>query len=454
MSAVSKQVSNFIGGEWVASVSGKWLQKTLLGDSPGLVDVADSDLMDVVRAVQASNKALPDWLKLPANEKSALLLKVADLIESRAHEFAQCLFEDLGTPLQASLEKSLPVAVGHFRAHAASPVNPAASPIGLIAAIFPASDPLVCFASRIAPALKQSNVMIAKSSRQTPQTAHLLSQVIHEAGVPAGVFNFLHGRGAEVGDALLRHPGVSTISFMGSTATGRSVAVAAAEAFKRLHLSLGAKNPVLVFANTDLAVVIPQVARLCLGCHPAQALKGSRLFIQESIFKSALDQLKAVIESADEVRLAKTADVQLYRDAVELALKENGKVVTTGRETPSKAEHFVKPYLFADLTNCSTLQQDEINGPLILATSFKYQHEALKHANVSPYGRIGYVFENDLEKAERVARKMEVGTVIINSEDVNRDPLEEISLLKNSGSGPEGGVAMMRFFSREMKVFI
>jgi acyl-CoA reductase-like NAD-dependent aldehyde dehydrogenase len=464
MGVASTQHLNFINGEFVSSTSGKWLQKRLLSDQaigpeikPEIKrEVADSDLMDVVRAVQAANKALPNWIKTTPEQRAQTLLKIADLIEKQAGAFAKVIFEDLGTNEAETLRSSIPVAIEHFRAHARA-IDPSvmekqSPPLGLVAAIFPASDPLVCMASRIAPALAYANVMIAKASRFTPATGALFSQVVKEAEIPAGVFNLLQGRGDEVGEAIVRHPGIQAISFMGSTETGRKVALSAAESFKKVHYSLGAKNPVLVFANTDLTTTIPQVARLCLGSHPSLAYKGSRLFIQESIFKPAVELLKTEIEKSPTMPLAKPEHVTRYNEAIRLALKENGRPIVGGGEM-SESNHWVMPALFADLTNCSTLQQDEIAGPLVLASSFKYQHEALKHANVSPYGRLGFVFENDPEKALRVAEKLEAGSVFTNNSNVRFDALEEIPLLKNSGFSPEGGAALARFFSRGAKIF-
>jgi aminomuconate-semialdehyde/2-hydroxymuconate-6-semialdehyde dehydrogenase len=449
---------NFIGGEFSAAFGNARIVKQDPRTSTPQANVADSDLMDVVRSVQAGNKALVTWLKSTQQERSNLLSLVATSIESHAQALADAIESDLGTAPEVSLQFSIPEAVEHFREHAIALMADAFEPtmsihaIGLVGVITPASDPLVCLSSRVAPALAVGNAVIAKVSRYTPATGELFARLLHEAGLPAGVFSLLQGRGESVGEALVQHPALSSISFMGSTEKGRHVANVAAESLKKMHFSLGAKNPVLVFADTDLSQVLPQVARICLGLHPSQCLKGSRLFIQETVFKTALEQLKHEFDKIRVAPLAKIEQATAYRSAVQLALKENGKVITGGSLTKDTG-HFVKPHLFADLTNCSTLQQDEIAGPLVLASSFKYQHEALKYANVSPYGRVSYVFEHDPEKASRVAQKLETGSVFINKPVARFSPLEEISLLKNSGLSPEGGRPLLRFFSRQTKIF-
>lgn len=457
---------NFINGEFVAAVERQWLTKYDPVSGEATAQVADSDLMDVVSSVQNANRALVTWLKSTLISRAEQLEKIGVAIELSARDLAAAVLEDLGTPISVTLGSSVPAAAAHFRAHArqlleasseqiSSSLEPAsefALPVGLIGVITPASDPLVCLASRIAPALAVGNAVIVKVSRFTPATGQRFAQILLEAGLPPGLFSLLQGRGETVGESLIRHPGISTISFMGSTETGRIVGLIAAEAFKKIHLSLGAKNPVLLFSGADLTSHIPQIARLCLGHIPSQSLKASRLFIQETIFKEALELLTTEFEKARQVPLAKPAQAIHYRSAVQLALKENGKVMTS---VQSGAQHgnMVKPYLFADLTNCSTLQLEEIAGPFVLASSFKYQHEALKHANVSPYGRVGYIFDSDTERARRVAQKLQTGSVFINAAEPAFDPLIEIPLLKNSGFQPEGGSAMLTFFSRRSKIF-
>jgi acyl-CoA reductase-like NAD-dependent aldehyde dehydrogenase len=445
---------NFINGEFTTSVAGKRLQKTDPISGAVSCELADSDLMDVVRCVQSANTAVTSWLKSTSEARVDFLEKMAQAIELHANDIAVAVYEDIGTLMERTLKYSVPEAAAHFRAHARYLIgsNEASHPTGLVGLITPASDPLVCLASRVAPALAVGNAVIAKVSRFTPATGGLFARLTSEAGLPAGLFSLLQGRGEGVGESVVRHPGISSISFMGSTETGRVVAVTAAESFKKIHLSLGAKNPVLLFKGIDLERVIPSIARLCLGQLPSQSLKGSKLLIQETIFKEALELLRVEFETAALVPVAKPQQAKIFRDAIQLALKENGKVITGGQPA-DVLTNLVKPHLFADLTNCSTLQQDEIAGPLVLASSFKYQHEALKYANVSPFGRAGYIFEADPDKAFRAAQKLETGSVFINTSEPSYDPMTEIPLLKRSGFASEGGYMLAKFFSRNSKIY-
>ncbi len=470
----SKTFLNFIGGDFKASATARTLPKIDPSTGETIGVLADSDLMDVVFAIQAGNKAFATWSKSTLAERKLVLESIATLIEANANAFANAIARDIGTPISQTLKFSIPQAANFFRTHAEllncvrppTPTDPTPlhvrAPIGLVGIITPASDPLVCLSSRLAPALAGGNAVIVKVSQHTAECGVLISQIISQTTLPSGAFACLQGRGETLGEAIIQHPGISTVAFLGSTETGRRISLLGSENLKRLHLSLGAKNPVLVFADADLQRVIPQVTTLCLGLQPSRSLHGARLFIQESIFKDALTLLK---KEFDAVKVGSPFDAstqlgplptaksaRIFREAVALAKKENGKMVTTADGDQVLPGHFVQPILFADLTNCSTLQQDEILGPLVLATSFKYQHDALKHTNVSPYGRLAYIFEPDLEKAKRVAMKLEVGRVFLNVSEPTLEPFSPISLLKNSGSNDEGARALARFFRRDVIV--
>lgn len=462
---------NFIGGEFVPATSGKTLEKRDPSTGEPNAHIADSDLLDAVGAIRAAHQNLAAWTKTSAEERAALLTSIAAAIEANAAAFALAIARDLGTPVAQTLRFSVPDAAAHFRAHASlvtetadrtSSLKQSKAPVGLVAVITPASDPLACLASRVAPALAQGNAVIAKVARTAPETGVVFAQTLKDAGVPAGVFACLQGRGDVIGEILVQHPGISTIAFMGSSEVGRRVNAVAAESMKKIHLSLGAKNAVLLFGGVDLENVVPKVAAICAGLFPSRALQGSRLFVQQTIFGETLERLKAEfdalrigspLESGTQLGpLPTDIATKRFREAVAMARKENGKMVT-GANAEQLKDHFVSPTLFADLTNCSTLQQDEIAGPLVLASSFKYQHEALKHANVSPFGRAGYVFEADPEKADRVARKFEVGCVYLNSSEPHFAARQAVPLLKNSGSNDEGTIALLDFFSRS-SVFV
>ncbi|RYZ73354.1 MAG: aldehyde dehydrogenase [Proteobacteria bacterium] len=474
--------SNFVGDKFLQALDSATLDH--IDPSTGLkaATLPDSDILDVVQAIQAANKAFAGWSKTSAAERAKVLNLIAEKIESMGEEFCLSQARDIGTPVSSTEAHSIERAAAEFRYHARliqdfsdegvlrekSLYFQNRLPIGVVAVITPASDPLVNLASRIAPALAAGNAVIAKPSRYTPETAELLAKAVHSSGLPSGVFGLVQGRGDQAGTTLVSHPGISTIAFVGSTETGKLIQASANEMMKRTHLALGSRNPVLLFAGTDLQKAIPQLVEASLGTHPSIAARGSRVFIQETIYKESLDILKKHIESlkigspfesaTSLGPMANAKHFKKYQETVAFAAKQNGKLLLEGSgKVAGLAQkfdqgYFVNPILISDLTNCSTLQQEEIIGPFINATSFKYQHDALKHANTSPFGGSAYIFEANGAKAKRVATLIETGSVYINSGVPLFDMSVEREPLKASGQGRVGGSALLNFFSRRSSI--
>ncbi|MES2962409.1 MAG: aldehyde dehydrogenase family protein [Bdellovibrionota bacterium] len=465
---------NFIGGEFIGAREGGTFAH--VDPSTGAEDlrVADSGLLDVVFAVQAANKAYQDWSKSSPEDRAVFLESAARLIEERSTVLAEALSRDQGTLLGRARTWSVPRAAEEFRHHAKILSQAAASPvvrgnvetttnrlpIGLVGILTPWVDAIAIMASRVSAALAAGNVVILKASEHAPRTAHAFAEILRDTGLPAGVFNLLQGRGEQAGASLVEHPGISTLSFVGSTETGRLVARSAAESLKRVHLSLGARNPVLVFASVDLATVVPQVAAVTLGAHPRLCWRGSRLFVQDPIYKDFLAAFKSEVEkwktgpALDESsRLGPLAHAGLARrfeSVAAQATNERGKWLFGGSGADRGA--FVNPSATFDFTLCSTLQQDEILGPMMTIASFKYQHDAVKQANNSPLGQAAFVFEKDPEKAAKIALKIEAGRVFVNTSEPTDDIEVSTGGLKLSGSGRENSDELIKFFSRETTI--
>jgi acyl-CoA reductase-like NAD-dependent aldehyde dehydrogenase len=489
MSANLKQHLNFIAGELVSPKGNQFIDHE--NPSTGKLDsqLAASGLLDLVSALQSAHKGLLAWQKLEPNDRSSILMKAAELLEHRGSSIARRQALDQGTPISATLRWSIPTAVQAFKLASqwtlASPQSETGLAersgdkvgdhndrshfaVGVVGIITPAFDPIVSLAIRLAPALAAGNSVIAKGSHFSPDSNLVLAEVLRDAGLPTGVFNLLQGRGDEVGAAMISHPGLTTISFSGSEQTGREILQINGDALKKIHLSLGAKNPVLVFAGVDLAKTAALVAKILAGVHPSPRLRGSRLFVQESIFKEFIAALKVKLEDIkiadpqlEETELGplpKESLLEHFRLAVGLGTQEKGKKlmeegISAVGSVPAEAVlgSFLKPQVLVDLTLCSTIQQDEILGPFASASSFKYQFDAIKQANTNPQGHAAFVFEEDAAKALKVASKLEFGRVFVNTE-----PFEDQNLvftpLKNSGSGAEGFASYFKFFSRESRI--
>ncbi len=476
------EARNFIGGEWCEAFEGGWLERRNPATGEVATKLVNSGHLDVVRAIQAANKALANWMKLEPEARTQQVLAFARLLEGRLEEVAQMQSRETGVPITASrsdvrrglnallatahlysirTEASFSTSKAQFSAHRL--------PIGIIGLIASWSEAVSFLLSRIGAALLNGNCVIAKPSSLTAGTAQLIAHAAKESGLPPGVLNFVQGRGEEVARLLVEHPSVSTIAFAGSTETGRDIEQRAAENLKRTQLALSACNSVLVFADTDLEKTAAKVARLTLSQLFPLSSKGTRVFVQESVYKRFLEIFEAEVKKlvvgdpfSDLTHigpLAREEDVKKHESAIALALSEKGKLLVGGQGKPEIASglnptNFVLPTVIYDLTLCSVLQQEEAPGPFCLVSSFKYQHEAVKHANTSPFGQVAHVFHSNVAKAHKIAQKLEAGRIFMNPTWNLWDPRINFGGLKSSGLGREGVEANLDFFARQTSIHI
>lgn len=476
-----KQVMNWIAGQPVTAANEKWVEHRDPATGHASVAWPDSDVMDVVRAVQAANKALASWQKMSLLERATLLEKIAAVFEARQEDLAQAQSRDTGLPIRRSRASVTgAIEVFHYYASLArshkddSVINELylfisrRHPLGIVAALTSWSDPVAQLARKTAPALLMGNVVIAKPSEFTPESGTLFAELLQKTGLPAGVFNLIHGRGESVGQALVAHPGVATISFTGRTEIGRGILQTSAELLKKTQLFLGARNPVLVFAGVDLAAQMRKIVESTMFFESWTCLRGSRLFVQESIYedflalyKTELERLRIgdpLLDETDLGPLIHENEYARFQAAVEQGKGEKGKLLTGGSGKPAQLNadratgFFAQPSVLYDLTLCSTLQQEEVIGPFVTVSSFKYQHDAIKQANTSPFAQAAYVFHPLADKTMKIATKIEASRVFVNSGAPAWDPRVSWSSMKTSGLGEEGGEAALRFFSRSSTV--
>lgn len=477
------EARNFIGGELSDAFEGAWLERRNPTTGEIETKLALSGHLDVVRAIQAANKALAAWTKLEPAGRVEHVLAFARALEAKLEEIAQTQSRETGVPIIASracvhrglealhasaraystrVEPSLLTSKAQFVGHRLS--------IGIVGIIASWSESVFFLLSRIGAALLNGNCIIAKPSSFAAGTAHLIAQAAQEAGLPAGVLNLVQGRGVDVGRLLVEHPSISTIAFSGRSETGRDIQQRSSENLKRTQLALSACNSVLVFADTELEKTAAKVARLTLTQLFPLALKGTRVFVQESVYKRFLELFgaetkKLVIgdplsESTQLGPLASAELVKKHEDAIALALSEKGKLLVGGHGRPEnlaaglKSENFVLPTVIYDLTLCSVLQQEEAPGPFCLVSSFKYQHDAIKHANTSPFGQVTHVFHSNVSKVQKIAQKIEAGRTFVNPSSVLWDSRMNYGGLKASGLGREGIEANLDFFSRQTSISI
>ena len=471
------QLNNFVGGRFVPSDSGAFLDNINPATGQVISQIPRSNEADVAAAVAAAKAALAGpWGKSSATERADLLERIAAGIEARLMEFAAAESADNGKPVRLAAAVDIPRAVANFRFFAGAIRHDQTGchtmpgvlnytlrkPVGITALITPWNLPLYLLTWKLAPALGMGNVAIAKPSELTPTTATMLAEVFAEVGAPAGIYNLLHGYGPEVGAPMVAHPAIRAVSFTGGTATGAHVAAAAAPRFKKLSLELGGKNATVVFADCDFEATVKGTARAAFLNQGQICLCGSRILVEASIYERYVEALVAQTRS---MKVGAPTDPSVglgalisheHRDKVEgylkLAQQEGGTIRCGGQRLDSPGA-FLTPAVITDLGTDSRCATEEIFGPVVTVHSFTTEEEAIEKANCVRYGLAASVWTQDLSRAHRVAGALETGMVWVNTW-LLRDLRVPFGGVKDSGFGREGGHYSMEFFSESQNICV
>ncbi len=477
------RIANYINGQLCEPQAGRYLDNIDPSTGVAYSQVPDSDAADVAQAVSAAAAAQRSWAGTPAAERSAVLLRIADLLEQNLEALALAECVDNGKPLQLARAVDIPRAVSNFRffatavlhTHSETHVTDGAAlnytvraPRGVVGLISPWNLPLYLLSWKVAPALATGNTAVAKPSEVTPMTAFRLSEICRQAGLPAGVLNIVHGRGDRAGAALVAHPQVGTLSFTGGTVTGRTIARSAAPLFKKLALEMGGKNPNIVFADADLEAAVAGSVRAAFANQGQVCLCGSRIFVEQQRYAEFTERLVA---AAAALRVGDPLDAatdqgalvsQVQRDKtawyVALAREEGGKILCGGAPPADvgsrcRGGFFYQPTVISDLAVDCRVNQEEIFGPVVTVTPFAEEAEVLAYANGTQYGLSASLWTRDLDRAHRLANHIDSGTVWVNCWLV-RDLRVPFGGMKNSGMGREGGEEALRFFTEPKNVCI
>ncbi len=478
-----RRIDNFIDGKLVGPKKDRYLDNIEPATGQPYSQVPDSDSEDVEAAVVAAEKAFPAWARVPAAERSRILLRIADLIERDIERFAHAESVDTGKPLSLARSLDIPRASSNFRFFATAILHTEneahvmdgiafnytlRQPRGVVGLISPWNLPLYLLSWKIAPAIAVGNTAVAKPSELTPMTAALLSEVCQEAGLPKGVLNIVHGTGPNVGAAITSHPKVGTISFTGGTVTGRKVAEAGAPLFKKISLELGGKNPNIIFADADLDKALSGSIRSSFANQGQVCLCGSRVFVERSVYQEFVERFVAqtaqlklgdpLDPATDQGAIVSKTQLEKVKYYVELAKQEGGEVILGGIAPPPPNErcregYFFPPTVITGLPVACRVNREEIFGPVITITPFESEEQVVDYANGVDYGLSSSVWTQNLGRAYRIAEQIHAGTVWINCW-LLRDLRVPFGGMKQSGVGREGGDEALRFFTEAKNVCI
>ncbi|MFF7737028.1 aldehyde dehydrogenase family protein [Streptomyces sp. NPDC007984] len=441
----------YIDGAWRPAAGQDVIEVVNPADEQVIGTVPAGTAEDVDAAVRAARAALPDWAATPPTERAARLAALRDVLVARADEIAETVTAELGSPLKfsQSVHVGVPIAVAGSYAELAATYafeektgNSVVhhEPIGVVAAITPWNYPLHQIVAKVAPALAAGCTVVLKPAEDTPLVARLFADAVHEAGLPAGVFNLVTGRGPVAGQALAEHPGVDLVSFTGSTAVGRQLAAIAAGQIKKVALELGGKSANVILPSADLAKAVNVGVANVMSNSGQTCSAWTRMLVHRDRYDEAVELAAAAAAKYGDrigpVVNAKQRD--RVRGYIDKGLAEGARLVAGGPEAPREQGFFVAPTVFADVTPDMTIAQEEIFGPVLSILAYEDEEDALRIANGTVYGLAGAVWAADEAEAVAFARRMDTGQVDINGGRFN--PLAPFGGYKQSGVGRELGV--------------
>ncbi|KAB2971917.1 MULTISPECIES: aldehyde dehydrogenase family protein [unclassified Streptomyces] len=440
----------YIDGAWRPAAGQDVIEVVNPADEQVLATVPAGTAADVDAAVRAARAALPGWAATPPAERAARLTALRDVLDARRDEIATTVTAELGAPLKFSqaVHAAVPIAVAGSYAELAGTYafeekvgNSTVyhEPIGVVGAITPWNYPLHQIVAKAAPALAAGCTIVLKPAENTPLVAQLFAEAVHEAGVPAGVFNLVTGLGPVAGQALAEHPGVDLVSFTGSTAVGRRIASVAGAAVKKVALELGGKSANVVLPGADLAKAVNVGVANVMSNSGQTCSAWTRMLVHRDQYDEAVElAAQAAAKYGERIGPVVSARQQeRVLGYIEKGVAEGARLVAGGPEAPREKGYFVSPTVFADVAPDMTIAQEEIFGPVLSILRYEDEEDALRIANGTVYGLAGAVWAADEERAVAFARRMDTGQVDINGGRFN--PLAPFGGYKQSGVGRELG---------------
>ncbi|MCH0539506.1 aldehyde dehydrogenase family protein [Streptomyces sp. MUM 203J] len=442
---------SYVNGAWQPVTTAESVAVVNPATEEVIAHVAAGSAQDVDAAVRAARAAFPDWAATPPARRAARIAALRDAVAARADEIAATVTAELGAPpkLAQAVHVGLPVAVAGSYAEllATYPFEEKVGnstvlmePVGVVGAITPWNYPLHQIVAKVVPALAAGCTVVLKPAENTPLTALLFAQAVHESGLPAGVFNMVTGLGPVAGQALVEHEGVDMVSFTGSTAVGRRVGALAGGAVKRVALELGGKSASVLLPGADVAAAVRGSLANALSNSGQRCSALTRVLVHRDRYEEAVavaaEALAGYVPGERLGPLVSAAQRDRVVGYIEKGIAEGARLVTGGPTPPLARGFYVSPTLFADVTPEMTIAQEEIFGPVVVFLRYEDEEDALRIANGTDYGLAGAVW-GEPEAATAFARRMEAGQIDVNGGRFNA--LAPFGGYKRSGIGRELG---------------
>lgn len=446
----------FINGKFEKPLSKKYIDTINPATEEKLAEVADCNEADVNRAVKAAKDAYDKvWKKMPAKERSKYIYRIARIVQEKARELAIIETLDGGKPIRESRDFDVPTAANHFFYYAgwadkldyAFPQRKVES-IGVAGQITPWNFPLLMAAWKIAPALATGNTVVLKPAKTTPLTSLKIAEIIQEADLPPGVVNIITGNGSTMGMALVNHPDVNKIAFTGSTEVGKVIMNAIAGTGKKSTMELGGKAANIIFDDAPLDQAVEGVINGIFFNQGHVCCAGSRLFVQESVYKQVLQKLKDRIETlivgdpldknTDIGAINNKQQLDTINNYIKIGLKEGAEIFQSSCKLPKRG-YYCPPTIFTNVSQSNRITQEEIFGPVLTIQTFRTDDEVIEKANNTPFGLSAGVWTDKGSKIFNLTTKLRAGVVWANT--FNKfDPTSPFGGYKESGFGREGGL--------------
>lgn len=455
IASIKPRYDLFINGVFEAPAGKKYFHTINPANEISLSLIADAQKAEVDKAVKAANNAFNKyWKKMPGKDRGKYLFRVARMIQERARELAVIETLDGGKPIRESRDFDVPAAANHFFYYAgwadkmeyAFP-NRKLKPLGVAGQIIPWNFPLLMAAWKIAPALATGNTVVLKPAESTPLTALKLAEIIQEADLPPGVVNIITG-GANTGAALVQHPDIHKIAFTGSTQIGKLIQHTVAGTSKKLTLELGGKSANIICEDAPLDQAVEGIVNGIFFNQGQVCCAGSRLYVQESVYKIVLRKLKDRLETlivgdpmdknTDIGAINSRQQFETIHKYIQIGRKEGAEIYQSSCAIPKKG-YFFKPTLFTNVAQSSRINQEEIFGPVLTIQTFRTIEEVIEKANNTAYGLSAGVWTDKGSKILNLTSQLKAGVVWANTYN-KFDPTSPFGGYKESGFGREGGL--------------